>query len=728
MAYPISDVPRRIVYSGSVGVGPYAFTFEVLTASDIAVYKNATLLTLTTDYTVSINTGTGTGTVTLVVAATGADTVTLVGDRAIQRTSDFVTGGDLFANTLNAELDAQTIYAQQIDEKSERAIRAPVTDPTTINMVLPPQATRASKALGFNASGNPTQSSSTLAAIDAAVTTIQTLAAASPGSSAGISHIAAGSGAVATTVQAKLRETVSVLDFGADPTGGTDSATAFTNAIATGKLVLAPKGTYLRGVTSTTYATDQFIGVLRVGEKTTTNSSDPQVIVAREVDASGSGNGHCFSDSSNINRAGTISYNSYDARVTWSGSNTYGHYAAFQSGAVYDCSGTTTDWFHFFAGLEVTDGTITNNKGLTFSPPTLSGSGYVRQNFAVYVNNLPEYTGTPATNTTNYALYSSGAARVWANGQATFKNVFVSDAEGTPGARVHINETSGTATRLRIQQQGFNYFDFVIPASQTYMQISQAAGAAAVATFMAGASGVMGLGTTVPNVSDIGGGVLQQDKNTVASGTGADLYVSSNAYYNGGWKYTATATASQIVLVGNSMRFNVASSGSAGTAINSTGIFTEGGRWDSNAYLLIGYTTSNGAYPLQVNGQIFATNATIATSDGRYKANVAEVTGALADVCALRPVAFDWKAHQVHNFQAGRSVGFIAQEVQQALAARDFVGAVVKGNECELPDGTTEEFLGLSDGALIPLLVAAIKELKAQNDALSARVAALESA
>jgi hypothetical protein len=181
MAYPISDVPRRIVYSGSVGVGPYAFTFEVLTASDIAVYKNTTLLTLTTDYTVSINTGTGTGTVTLVVAATGADTVTLVGDRAIQRTSDFVTGGDLFANTLNAELDAQTIYAQQIDEKADRAIRAPVTDPTTINMVLPAQSTRASKALGFTASGNPTQSSSTLAAIDAAVTTIQTIAAASPG-------------------------------------------------------------------------------------------------------------------------------------------------------------------------------------------------------------------------------------------------------------------------------------------------------------------------------------------------------------------------------------------------------------------------------------------------------------------------------------------------------------------------------------------------------------------
>jgi hypothetical protein len=549
------------------------------------------------------------------------------------------------------------------------------------------------------------------------------------GGSALVGFLQSGTGAVTRTAQAKMRDMVSVLDFGADPTGAVNSATAFTNAIATGKLVLVPKGTYLRGATSTTYATDHFLGIVRVGEKTTTNSSDPQVIVAREVDSSIGGNGHCFSDSSNINRPGFISYNSYDARVTWSGSNNYGHYAAFQSGAVYGCSGTTTDWFHFFAGLEVNNGTITNNRGLTFQAPVLSGSGYVRQNYAVYVDNVPEYTGAPSTATTNYALYSDGAARVWANGTATFKNIRASDTEGTPGARVHVDEPSGTAPRIRIQQQGQNYFDFVIPASQTYMQIQQAGGGAgtAVMTFRSGTSGVAGFGTYLPKTSDLGGASVHYHYNTVSAGTGADFYLSSNAYYNGAWKYSATTTAGQIALIGNSIRFNVAVSGSADTDVNGTGTWTEAGRWQGNGYLLIGYTTSNGAYSLQVNSQIFATNATIATSDGRYKENVSEVTGALADVCALRPVAFDWKGHPVHNFQAGRSVGFIAQEVQQALAGRDFVGAVVKGNECELPDGTKEEFLGLSDGALIPLLVAAVKELKAQNDSLSARLAALES-
>jgi len=154
MAYPISDVTRRVVYSGSAGTGPYSFSFEILNQTDIAVYKNAALQTLTTNYTVTINSN-GTGSITLVSAATGSDNITIVGDRGIQRTTDFVTGGDLFANTLNQELDALTIYSQQVDEKAERGLKAPVTDPTDIAMTLPAKASRAGKTLAFDANGNP---------------------------------------------------------------------------------------------------------------------------------------------------------------------------------------------------------------------------------------------------------------------------------------------------------------------------------------------------------------------------------------------------------------------------------------------------------------------------------------------------------------------------------------------------------------------------------------------
>lgn len=152
MAIDISDVLRRVVYAPN-GVGPYQFTFEVLAQTDIDVYRGATLLTLTTDYTVSLNVD-GTGSVTLVSTA-GTSNVTIVGARGIARSTDFVTGGDLLANSLNDELDSQTIFAQQTYELALRGLKAPVYDPTDINMTLPTKASRAGKTLAFDSNGNP---------------------------------------------------------------------------------------------------------------------------------------------------------------------------------------------------------------------------------------------------------------------------------------------------------------------------------------------------------------------------------------------------------------------------------------------------------------------------------------------------------------------------------------------------------------------------------------------
>jgi hypothetical protein len=58
-----------------------------------------------------------------------------------------------------------------------------------------------------------------------------------------------GTGAVDQNVEQKLQESVSVKDFGAVGDGTTDDTTAFTNAIATGKQVYVPKGTYLINIT-----------------------------------------------------------------------------------------------------------------------------------------------------------------------------------------------------------------------------------------------------------------------------------------------------------------------------------------------------------------------------------------------------------------------------------------------------------------------------------------------
>lgn len=158
--YNINAVTRRVVYTGSAGTGPYAFSFEILAQTDIAVYKNATKLTLTTDYTVTINAN-GTGSVTLVSAATGSDRITIIGSRAISRTTDFVTAGDLLAASLNEQLDSQIVMIQQLAEENKRTLKAPQYDPAavedggTVNMVLPVAASRAGKILAFDSSGNP---------------------------------------------------------------------------------------------------------------------------------------------------------------------------------------------------------------------------------------------------------------------------------------------------------------------------------------------------------------------------------------------------------------------------------------------------------------------------------------------------------------------------------------------------------------------------------------------
>lgn len=64
-----------------------------------------------------------------------------------------------------------------------------------------------------------------------------------------VSYVPAGTGAVTTDVQTKLRETVSVKDFGAVGDGVTDDSTAFANAItfaaSTGKRIYAPAGVYI---------------------------------------------------------------------------------------------------------------------------------------------------------------------------------------------------------------------------------------------------------------------------------------------------------------------------------------------------------------------------------------------------------------------------------------------------------------------------------------------------
>jgi hypothetical protein len=77
--------------------------------------------------------------------------------------------------------------------------------------------------------------------VDGAMTEIQRIR----NDGSGMSYTPSGTGAVATTVQAKLREIVSVEDFGAVGNGTTDDTAAIQRALNTGARVLLGKTTYL---------------------------------------------------------------------------------------------------------------------------------------------------------------------------------------------------------------------------------------------------------------------------------------------------------------------------------------------------------------------------------------------------------------------------------------------------------------------------------------------------
>jgi hypothetical protein len=133
--------------------------------------------------------------------------------------------------------------------------------------------------------------------------------------------------------------------------------------------------------------------------------------------------------------------------------------------------------------------------------------------------------------------------------------------------------------------------------------------------------------------------------------------------------------------------------------------------WNDSTTRLQTYTTVHGPYLTQ--GGTSWTNS----SDERLKNITGEIQDGLNKVCSLRAAEYTWKSDETAKPQ----VGLIAQDVLAVLPQAVDVpieGAVEK-------DGG-EAMLGVNYDHVIPLLVAAIKELKADLDATKAELAALK--
>jgi hypothetical protein len=109
----------------------------------------------------------------------------------------------------------------------------------------------------------------------------------------------------------------------------------------------------------------------------------------------------------------------------------------------------------------------------------------------------------------------------------------------------------------------------------------------------------------------------------------------------------------------------------------------------------------------QINGNGSGAAAFGSYSDERLKENISDIPPQLENICALRPVEFDYKT-------GGHQVGFIAQEMQEVYP--DVVGTA------------SDEMLTITGWSKTEArLVKAIQEQQAMIEELKAKVAALEA-
>ena len=176
--YDVTDqtTARRVQFTGNGTAGPFAFAFQVNATSEVKVYVDSTEKTETSHYTVALNSSTGAGTISFTTGnhPTSSQTITIISDIPLSRTSVYTSGGQLTASSLEDDFDTNMFVHQQTNEEINRSLRQAEHDVLDgADMSLPVKADRLGKVLGFNSSsGNPEAVSPLTTASVASTTTV----------------------------------------------------------------------------------------------------------------------------------------------------------------------------------------------------------------------------------------------------------------------------------------------------------------------------------------------------------------------------------------------------------------------------------------------------------------------------------------------------------------------------------------------------------------------------
>ena len=201
----------------------FAYPFPIFASEDLKVYVDGA--EQVSGFAISGAGETLGGTITFDTAPADESIVTLARNLPIERTTDFLEGGDFSAQSINNELDYLTASLQQVNRENDVMLR--YGDHEAPGKVqLPDKINRQNKALGFDGNGDP-------------------VAVSLEGSMAAPNFTPSGAGAVTRTSSDKFSDIVSVKDFGAIGDGLSDDTNAIINALAAHDAVLIPNGTFL---------------------------------------------------------------------------------------------------------------------------------------------------------------------------------------------------------------------------------------------------------------------------------------------------------------------------------------------------------------------------------------------------------------------------------------------------------------------------------------------------
>lgn len=229
MAVPAGPTEARYVGNGVTTV--FTIPFLLIIPTDLDVFLNG--VEQTSGYVIT-GAGNPTSTITFTTApAVGAD-VYLALNVPFERLNDYQENGDFLSSTVNRDFDRIWQALKQLFRGATRALTLGSTD-------VDGSGWYRAKGNGIRGLADPVQEQDAVNYRSMRTMIEQALA----GVVGGVGwFIQAGTGAIARTFQGKMRDSVSVKDFGAVGDGVIDDTIAFQLAADTGRPVFMPDGEY----------------------------------------------------------------------------------------------------------------------------------------------------------------------------------------------------------------------------------------------------------------------------------------------------------------------------------------------------------------------------------------------------------------------------------------------------------------------------------------------------